>query len=242
MNIMLALDSAMGFFYNVAPRINYSELDLQLPCHPEYFELSSYTEMVTKSVFPRTRIKIIEGFQKLFSSPQNLQAAFQKETLCYWDMLFLVHVLYTHCWQHLFGNPLNRLSPTTLAPGPAEILEPIKNCIDNWKILWDEVRARPSSNVGDSGFETTADSYWTLLKLIVQKFEVESAPQTTGGNEAELTAIDTLLNGMSSGGDAAGQTCDGVAQVSIFRGLDFMPIEADCDIQGAHLKKILFGN
>jgi len=88
---MLALDSAMGFFYNVAPRINYSELDLQLPCHPEFFELSGYTEMVAKSLFPRTRIKIIDAFQKLFSSPPNLQAAFQMETLCYWDMLFLVH-------------------------------------------------------------------------------------------------------------------------------------------------------
>ncbi|KAI1625523.1 hypothetical protein EDD37DRAFT_607121 [Exophiala viscosa] len=241
MNIMLALDSAMGFFYNVAPRINYSELDLQLPCHPEYFELSSYAEMLTKSLFPRTRIKIIDAFQPLFYSPQSLAAAFQNETLCYWDMLLLVHVLYTHCWQHLFGNPLNRLSPTTLAPGPAEILEPIKNCIDNWKTLWDEVRARPPSNVAESGFETTADSYWTLIKLIVQKFEIESAPQTAGGNEAELRAIDSFLNGMSNGGDGAAPTCDGVPQVSIFRGLDFMPIEADCDVQGAHLRKILFG-
>lgn len=152
-----------------------------------------------------------------------------------------VIVLYTHCWQHLFGNPLNRLSPTTLAPGPAEILEPIKNCIDNWKTLWDEVRARSTSNVVDSGFETTADSYWTLIKLIVQKFEIESAPQTAGGSEADLKAIDSFLNGVTNGGDGAGPTCDGVAKISIFQGLDFMPIEADCDIQGAHLRKILFG-
>lgn len=94
MNIILALDSAMGVFHNVAPRVNYVELDLELPCHPEYFELSGYAEMVTRSSFPRTRTKLIDTFQRLFSSPQNLKNAFQNETLCCWDMLYLVHGMY----------------------------------------------------------------------------------------------------------------------------------------------------
>lgn len=50
MNILLALDSAMGIFNNVPPRIHYVELDLQMPCHPEFFELSSYAEMLCHAV------------------------------------------------------------------------------------------------------------------------------------------------------------------------------------------------
>merc|ERR1711939_89650 len=82
MNILLALDSAMGIFNNVPPRIHYVELDLQMPCHPEFFELSSYAEMLTRSSFPRTRMKLIDAFQRLFSSPRDLKSAFHNETLC----------------------------------------------------------------------------------------------------------------------------------------------------------------
>lgn len=149
----------------------------------------------------------------------------------------LFAVLYTHCWQHLFGNPLNRLSPTTLAPGPALILEPIKNAINNWKTLWDEVRAsKHRLNVEESGFETTADSYWTLVKMVVQKFEIESAPQTASEDEPAANVTNAVLNGISSSGNLAAPHGN-----PLCRGLNCMPIEADCDNQGAHLRKILFG-
>ena len=91
MNIMLALDSAMGIFNNVPPRVNYCELDLQMPCHPEYFELSSHAEMLQRSSFPRSRMKLIDAFQKLFLPPNELKAAYQNELLCCWDMLYLIH-------------------------------------------------------------------------------------------------------------------------------------------------------
>lgn len=91
MNVVLALDSAMGIFNNVPPRVNYCELDLQLPCHPEYFELSSHAEMLGRASFPRTRMRLIEAFQKLFVDPEELRSAFQHEILGCWDMLYLIH-------------------------------------------------------------------------------------------------------------------------------------------------------
>ncbi|KAL2404605.1 hypothetical protein ABEF93_006304 [Exophiala dermatitidis] len=212
MNIMLALDSAMGIFHNCPPRINYCELDLQMPCLPEYFELSCYSEMLQRSMFPRTRMKLIDAFQRLFAPPEELKFAFQNEMLCCWDMLYLIHVLFTHCWLHLLGNPLNRVSPSSLACAPSNIFEPMKTALANWKTLWDEARGRrPISQVREIGFETSADSYWTLTRLVVQKFEMSVENGAT--NSSPMTT-------------------------STF-GLDFMPLEADCDNQGAHLRKIL---
>lgn len=94
MNIILALDSAMGIFNNVPPRVHYCELDLQLPCQPEFFDLSSHAEMMQQSLFPRPRMKIIDAFQRLFSQPEDLRPAFQNEVLCCWDMLYLIHGMY----------------------------------------------------------------------------------------------------------------------------------------------------
>ncbi|OAL27801.1 hypothetical protein AYO20_09654 [Fonsecaea nubica] len=244
MNVILALDSAMGIFNNVPPRINYCEVDLQLPCHPEYFELSGYAEMLQQGSFPRPRMKLIEAFQKLFVHPSELKAAYQNENLCCWDMLYLTHVLYTHCWQHLFGNPLNRISATSLAAEPHVVYEPMKIALANWKTLWDDVRAKLTrANVSEMGFETSADSYWTLVKMIVLRFEHKKSASSTSSS----------INGAptnSSGGFAhreGGASDDGMSESSMngraARGvsppLDFMPLEADCDSQGAHLRKIL---
>ncbi|KIW74950.1 hypothetical protein Z517_11721 [Fonsecaea pedrosoi CBS 271.37] len=244
MNVILALDSAMGIFNNVPPRINYCEVDLQLPCHPEYFELSGYAEMLQQGSFPRPRMKLIEAFQKLFVHPSELKAAYQNENLCCWDMLYLSHVLYTHCWQHLFGNPLNRISATSLAAEPHLVYEPMKIALANWKTLWDDIRAKLTrANVSEMGFETSADSYWTLVKMIVLRFEHKKSASSTSSS----------INGAptnSSGGFAhreGGASDDGMSESSMngraARGvsppLDFMPLEADCDSQGAHLRKIL---
>ncbi|KIW43328.1 uncharacterized protein PV06_04440 [Exophiala oligosperma] len=234
MNILLALDSAMGIFNNVPARVNYIELDLQLPCHPEYFELSSHAEMLARSSFPQTRMKLIDAFQRLFSPPRELKAAFHDETLCCWDMLYLIHVLFTHSTQHLFGNPMNRASPSTLSTGSSFIIESIKTALNNWKTLWDGAKKRmPRPFASEMGFETSADSYWTLLRMIVQKFEVHSANTTTA-------EINSALNSMYGDDHTqAGLNSNGTSQSGVSLGLDFMPLEADCDNQGAHLRKIL---
>ncbi|EXJ95673.1 hypothetical protein A1O1_00796 [Capronia coronata CBS 617.96] len=233
MNIILALDSAMGIFNNVPPRINYCELDLQLPCHPEYFDLSSYAEMLQRSLFPWPRMKLIDAFQRLFTPSDELMPVYEHEVLCCWDMLYLIHVLFTHCWQHLLGNPLNRVSPSRLACAPPSIFEPMKMALANWKLLWDEARARVArSAVPEMGFETSADSYWTLTRLIVQRSEAttenascprpETANSPSNGTESSARPA---TNGFKSGLSSVG--------------LDFMPLPADCDSQGSHLRKIL---
>ncbi|KAK5336494.1 hypothetical protein LTR07_008528 [Exophiala xenobiotica] len=236
MNILLALDSAMGIFNNVPPRVHYVELDLQLPCHPEFFELSNYAEMLARSSFPRPRMKLIDAFQRLFSSPRDLRSAFHNETLCCWDMLYLIHVLFTHTTQLVFGNPLNRMSPTTLAVGPSShVLESIKTALNNWKTLWDEAkRSLPRSTISDLGFETSADSYWTLLRMIVQKCEANSA--NAAANEAYNASNGTYGNDQSQTGTYSNGTSQGCQSTP---GLDFMPLEADSDSQGAHLRRIL---
>lgn len=91
---MLALDAAMGIFNNVPSRVNPSELDIQLPSHPEAFDLTSHAEMVQRSAFPRARMKLIDAFQKLFVHPSELKSAYQHEVLCCWDMQYLIHGKY----------------------------------------------------------------------------------------------------------------------------------------------------
>lgn len=92
----------------------------------------------------------------------------------------------------------------------------------NWKITWDDIRSKMAkSTVHEAGFETSADSYWTLTKLIVQKFERKpSLAQGTDGHGA--------ANGNDDMSDSGASSL-----------LDFMPLEADCDSHGAHLRKIL---
>ncbi|KIW14953.1 hypothetical protein PV08_07740 [Exophiala spinifera] len=227
MNILLSLDSAMGIFNNVPARVNYIELDLQLPCHPEYFELSSHAEMLARSSFPQTRMKLIDAFQRLFTPARELKAAFHNERLCCWDMLYLIHVLFTHATQHLFGNPMNRASPSTLSTGSSFIIESIKTALNNWKTLWDGAKKRmPRPFPSEMGFETSADSYWTLLRMIVQKFEVgevNGAMNISYGDDQPQTGLNS----------------NGTGQSGLPLVLDFMPLEADSDNQGAHLRKIL---
>ncbi|EXJ73250.1 uncharacterized protein A1O5_03010 [Cladophialophora psammophila CBS 110553] len=244
MNVLLALDSAMGIFNNVPPRINYCELDLQLPCHPEYFDLSSYADMLQRGSFPRPRMKLIEAFQKLFVHPGELKAAYRNESLCCWDMLYLTHVLYTHCWQHLFGNPLNRISSTSLAPEPHLVYEPMKTALANWKTLWDDIRAKLSrANVSEMGFETSADSYWTLVRMIVLKFErkksVSSASSSINGAVSHSTGVFVKEETGASDDGMSESSTNGKGLSGASPSLDFMPLEADCDSQGAHLRKIL---
>ncbi|OQV03472.1 Fungal specific transcription factor domain-containing protein [Cladophialophora immunda] len=244
MNVLLALDSAMGIFNNVPPRINYCEVDLQLPCHPEYFELLGYADMLQRGSFPRPRMKLIEAFQKLFVHPGELKAAYQNENLCCWDMLYLTHVLYTHCWQHLFGNPLNRISSTSLASELHLVYEPMKTALANWKTLWDDVRAKLSrANVSEMGFETSADSYWTLVRMIVLKFEhrksASSAASSINGAATNSTSGLAHREAGASDDGMSESSANGRATGGLSPSLDFMPLEADCDSQGAHLRKIL---
>ena len=258
---MFAFDTAMAIFNNVPPRLSFSELDAQLPCDPMYFELSSYSEMLSRATFPKPRIKLVDAFQKLFAPPLELPSMVEKDCLNCWDMLLLIHCLYTYAWRQTFANPLLRSSPSTLF-APSNILEPLKLAIQNWKTLWDDIRSRMTrEQMQDMGFETSADSYWTLTKLIVHRFDTKSNSSPDG---TQLTTMMVNVGGMQisvkdehmsnnfTGPPVAGRfgslettpSGDFIPASATNLGwstLDFMPIDTDCDSQGAHLRKILRG-
>jgi hypothetical protein len=121
----------------------------------------------------------------------------------------------------------------------------MKTALTNWKTLWDDVRAKlPRSTVSEMGFETSADSYWTLVRMIVMKFEYKKRAPSTAGTTNGVVPAHTTYVGMKR---ETGADEDGMSESSLnSRGgrgaspiLDFMPLEADCDSQGAHLRKIL---
>ena len=86
-------------------------------------------------------------------------------------MFDVAPVLYSFVWRQLFSNPLLRLPPTSL-PSPSVILDPLKLAIRNWKAIWDEIRASLSpKDLPEMGFESSADSYWTVTRLLVYRFE-----------------------------------------------------------------------
>lgn len=93
----------------------------------------------------------------------------------------------------------------------------------NWKVIWDDVRAEmPRSPNSEMGFETSSDSYWTLITLIMLKFEGKSAEGES--SSANGRAIRDSDNSADQGSNIS---------------LELMPLEADCDSHGAHLRKIL---
>ena len=263
---MLAFDTAMAIFNNVPPRISFSELDVQLPCDSMYFELSSYSEMLNRATFPKPKMKLIDAFQKLFVPTVDLPRTIEKDSLNCWDMLFLIHCLYTYVWRQTFANPLLRPTPSSMNV-PSYILDPLKLAIVNWKVVWDEIRSNLTrEQLRDMGFETSADSYWTLTKLIVHRFDPKSNtsprechsaassmsyPSTTTVNlgGVQISVKDEPMVG--PGGHASSDTATGTAEyvptqttnTGGFGGgvpvVDFMPIDTDLDSQGAHLRKIL---
>ena len=174
MNVMIAFDAAMAIFNNVPPRLTFAEIDLMLPCEQHFWEMSSYAELMSQQLFPRPRPKLMDMFQLLFLSTTEFYPEADKISWNCWDMLYLVHLLYCHVWRQTFSNPMLRKSPYT-TPAPANILEPLKDAIRNWKSQWDDVRGKLSAEqLQGMGFETSADSYWTLTKLILQAFDTNN--------------------------------------------------------------------
>ena len=114
------------------------------------------------------------------------------------------------------------------------------------------------------GFETSADSYWTLTKLIVHRFDAKSNSSPRDGHSAsssvsypsgttttvnvggmQISVNDEVMADLRNGtSDVASGFTPGTAtgmggNKEEWSMLDFMPIDTDCDSQGAHLRKIL---
>jgi len=93
-------------------------------------------------------------------------------------------------------------------------VEPLKTAVQNWKTVWDEIReAIPREAWSGMGFETAADSYWTLTKLLVQR--CDPLNEGTAHNNRRPSDTSNML--------------------------DFMPLKTDTDEQGSHLRRILRG-
>lgn len=259
---MLALDSAYGIFNNIPSRIDPTGLDLQLPCEEKYFRLSSQQEMVMYSMFPKPKMKVLDAFQRLFTTeidpdltslvlvhaaasngyaPRTSSDNMDAINLSCWDMMILVHgtqflvfqliivliltVLYTFVWQNLFANPFQRISPLALQP-ISPMFEPIKTALQNWKTIWDEIKASiPASELPMMGFETSADSYWTVTRMLVSKLESRTSVASVNGDASPYASNDGSSERTNN-------------SIHIARGLDFMPLEVDTDKQCSHLKKI----
>ena len=206
-------------------------------------------------------MKVIDAFQKLFVPCVDLIASVEKIKFNCWDLLLLAHCLFTHVWRQLYANPLLRTTPSTLH-APPTILEPLKTAIRNWKALWDHVRSTlTTEDMRDMGFESSADSYWTLTKLIVHRFDPDSKTSDQYSNAAgdsdsptarEMDAVanqffkdepmtDVVVgNGMTSSDPSSAPTSAiGVDASATSQIYDLMPIEVDGDSQGVHLRKIL---
>lgn len=185
---MIAFDAAMAIFNNVPPRVTFSELDLVLPCEQKFWEMGSYIDMASQGQLPQQRPKLMDLFQLLFVPAPDFQPAADKIAWNCWDMLYLIHLLYCHVWRQTFSNPLLRRSPYT-TPAPANLLEPLKTAIRNWKTTWDDVRAKvPPDQLRGMGFETSSDSYWTLTKLILQAFDINHGSHYPASNSESASA------------------------------------------------------
>lgn len=77
-------------------------------------------------------------------------------------------VLYTHIWNTTLGDPLTVISPAL----SANVGRHLMNAIQNWKVVWDEVRAASTIDEWQAlGFQRTADVYWQLSKAVLIAFE-----------------------------------------------------------------------
>jgi hypothetical protein len=92
----MMLDHAFGILNNFAPRFQWAEIDLPFPCDEVFFNVSTYEEMISRSLFPQRKMKVKEGFLNLFSQPksadENLQAL-RAGKLTGLDMQMLIHCM-----------------------------------------------------------------------------------------------------------------------------------------------------
>jgi hypothetical protein len=97
--IATMLDNAFGIFNNVSPRLQWAEIDLTFPSSDDYFKLSSYEEMVAKSLYPQQKMKIKDAFLVLFSPPERAEEELKilrTGNLTALDMQMLIHCLSLH--------------------------------------------------------------------------------------------------------------------------------------------------
>ena len=88
------LDNAFGIFNNIAPRLQWAEIDLPFPSSDAYYRLASYEEMRAQNLYPQQKMKIKDAFMVLFAPPESAEEDLQvlrKGELTPLDMQMLIH-------------------------------------------------------------------------------------------------------------------------------------------------------
>lgn len=85
------------------------------------------------------------------------------------DQMLIQNVdLYPYIWRQTFSNPILIHSSIPIA----QQLSPLKTALQNWKSIWDEVKAStPLAEWNEMGFQRAAESYWNLTKAVLLTFE-----------------------------------------------------------------------
>ncbi|KAM3086872.1 hypothetical protein ACMFMF_000807 [Clarireedia jacksonii] len=65
--LMMMLDNAFAIFNNLAPRLQWAEIDLPFPSDDQYFKAAKYDDLRNHSGFPISKMKIKDAFMLLFS-------------------------------------------------------------------------------------------------------------------------------------------------------------------------------
>ncbi|PQE08746.1 C2H2 finger domain (Zms1) protein [Rutstroemia sp. NJR-2017a BVV2] len=169
--LMMMLDNAFAIFNNLAPRLQWAEIDLPFPSDDLYFKVAKYEDLRNHSGFPIPKMKIKDAFLLLFSPVDSAErdlAPLRGGNLTALDMQMLMHALYVHVWTSTFCNPLVQLRITSIP----SLVAPFKLALRNWRAVWDEIKnAANEDEWRKLGFQKTAEAYYDAVGKLLGIFE-----------------------------------------------------------------------
>lgn len=195
---MCGIDASYALLFRRMPRMNLSELVMELPSPESCFQAQSREECFLELRNWTTRYDLpgssftIRTAVEILSDPERMKnngAHQQFSQLSVLSMFTIVHVLYAivHCMQSL-----------GLQSRDAIMLSPIAIALQQWGRLWPSwsrdveifelaLKARNSSTVWQSiGFIKHAPEYWLLTRLLLSQL----AKRATGASIGELESAE----------------------------------------------------
>jgi hypothetical protein len=119
---MMMLDNAFAIFNNLAPRLQWAEIDLPFPSDDLYFKAAKYDDLRNHSGFPIPKMKIRDAFLLLFSPADSAERdllPLRGGNLTALDMQMLMHGM-----SFLSFPFFPFLSPPKISSPDASILTP----------------------------------------------------------------------------------------------------------------------
>ncbi|KAH8808572.1 hypothetical protein F5884DRAFT_821883 [Xylogone sp. PMI_703] len=205
-NISVIIDSTWNVFHNIAPRIQWTEMDFSLAGDDRAFQAANYQELMTYAGLPSGRPKLKEAFLPLFTPREKTDETMRRlksANLTVFDMMILVHVIYTHVWASTFSSPLasfslySDMSPsiTTIA---SHITAPFRSALTNWKKLWDDIKlCTDPQEWFKLGFQRSAETYYNVVLAVLKVYE---EMRDRNANDTNIGGWWDIIGGMPSGG------------------------------------------